>query len=680
MILVVAMSIGLLSGCGKVTAENADLRSYASTQEVLEYYAQAMNYDTIISRNVDGEDTGYVMNEVKDDTKKAELLKVYETTKNYLASNDYVANQDTIKYLDTSNYNYIRALLNDKALEATNGDLEVKQALGYYFITEQFKIKPSNIGSFKDTISLIGINGTFYKDYLDIDRTDNMYITNLVTKMNEYFTKEGLSYNAAFDGSALHITDSNSSTPIIDYSTTTIEEPEQEPVVTSQAEQSTPAQTPTTETPAVPETTEVQEHVVEVPEVVDNTITESEPSIASRTTGIDIKLINSVVGYGNNTAYIPDLSIIYNYPDSNGISGIGLYPSGALGLSEFGFDRSSLDGTCELTFVYKEDLAGRNEFSLVNIYSPYWEITTGFSSNNDNLIPEFLEKEFSVLIDRADRVIVNCDITGLASGSVFADVGMGVLQGYKSQYTNILRQISTVRRLISRDIKNNAYLLEVETFVQEGSKSADAYGSYKDKNYVVVQQINNDFIITDWMTMSHQMVVEPDIDPDASNLKRITALGLTGDVTDETKEQVIKLLNNLYTASTNRQLYDSYDDNGNIESYGMYDRFNSNVEMLSSSSKESINSKLRSLLVREGVATQASMYGTVTEWIGGTENQVELTTEELIVYEGKNLGTYLKCYYLVSCMEDTWVIDELQILEEESISGEAVNNTLSRLK
>ena len=65
--------------------------------------------------------------------------------------------------------------------------------------------------------------------------------------------------------------------------------------------------------------------------------------------------------------------------------------------------------------------------------------------------------------------------------------------------------------------------------------------------------------------------------------------------------------------------------------------------------------------------------------MGGHENQVEFTTEEVVNYEGKNEATYMEVYYLVSRMNGEWVIDERTVLNEETINGSEINNVMGRL-
>lgn len=64
-----------------------------------------------------------------------------------------------------------------------------------------------------------------------------------------------------------------------------------------------------------------------------------------------------------------------------------------------------------------------------------------------------------------------------------------------------------------------------------------------------------------------------------------------------------------------------------------------------------------------------------SEWISGTENQVEFTTKELIKYNnGNNGGMYIENYYLVSKYGTSWVIDDIitintQVLDSSEVSA-----------
>lgn len=699
--LAVVMMASTLTGCGKSIigrdAKSVPLEPELTQQEVLDYYAKQLDYDTVVSRNIKADINYYETSDVNDKAKLDIISGALGRAEGILSKNSYSLKGDNKKFLQEDLYKYVKATLNDKKL--TDGKIaSVKQALGYYFVDVDYSIGPAEIGEFTPKISLIGMNGAFkYSGFKNIDSIDKSYIAKAIKTLNEYYDTERLNYKASFNESTGEFIIKNLDNTSNDYTSTTIVDEDtgvetiDKPLAPGGGAtvENTANDTEQDATDIINDISEAIDGTGDTEEVVDNknnTNTEETTSkpitrtYTPRSPKIDLKQFNSIVGSGNNSSYIPDLYHIYITPsDESGISGIGLYPSGGLGLALFGFNRSELSGACTLRYVFKEDLVNPSELSCENIYPTYYEISSGFNANNDSIIPEFLDREFSTLIERADRAVINCDITGLMTGDIYTDIGMAVLTGYENQSSHLLKNMSTLRRIISRDTENNAYLVEIERYTQEGSKSADVYGSYKDQIYAVIEQHGSQFVITDWMIMNRQLVTEPDINPDAATAKRIVSLGLTDAVGDETKGYVTELLNNLYTASTYRVLNGPKEIDGKTIEKGMYDCFDSNVEMLSSSRKEELNSHIRSLLVKYGTKTTATMNGKVTEWLGGTDKQVEFTTEEVITYQGRTDGVYMTCYYLVSCMEDVWVIDDIQILSQDDLSGDGLASAVNRI-
>jgi hypothetical protein len=226
--------------------------------------------------------------------------------------------------------------------------------------------------------------------------------------------------------------------------------------------------------------------------------------------------------------------------------------------------------------------------------------------------------------------------------------------------------MSKVNRVVGRS--DHKYLVEVETLVNEGPKETDTVGTYVYKGYMVIQQENTEFHITDYVMTSMSMEKEPQIDMDNTILKRLAALNLTGEVSDEAKAGITDLLEDLYTGSTERKLQD------------MYKCFNTDTNLLSSTHREYLNSQLRGWLTKLGVDVPATYTGTVSQWIGGADDQAELFTTELIDYEGKNKGLYMQNYYLVSAYEDRWVIDEMKVIESKDVSGEELESIRNTIK
>jgi len=275
--------------------------------------------------------------------------------------------------------------------------------------------------------------------------------------------------------------------------------------------------------------------------------------------------------------------------------------------------------------------------------------------------------------------MVNNDIVALVAGSdsaglIYEDIGVGILRGDREKSTNINRYMSTIRQVVSRDTSNNSYLLDVETTVIEGPKDVDCYGTYKDRYYVVIQQQNDRFVITDSVRIARTVQNEPPINPDTNIQKKLIALNLAGPVDDTAKDSIRNLLGQLYTAGTNRITTGpktiTIGGNDVTIDKGIVDVFTSDVTVMSTDDKDYLISTMQNQLTKYGADVPSIYSGTVTEWIGGYENQVEFTTEEFIYYPAKNKGFYMQVYYLVSVNHDEWVIDERAVLDDHDVEEE----------
>jgi hypothetical protein len=250
-------------------------------------------------------------------------------------------------------------------------------------------------------------------------------------------------------------------------------------------------------------------------------------------------------------------------------------------------------------------------------------------------------------------------------GSLYMDMGVGVLRSYKEQSTGTQKYMSTIRQILGRDTANNAYLLELETTTIEGARDVDCYGTYKDRGYMVIQQQGNKFVIVDYLRVSRTMTSEPPINPDSTIEKRLVALNLAGEIPDDSKSDITDLMSSLYTAGTNRLLRGPKDITVNGQTVtiekGLYDCFQDDTDILDTETLEYDISKLKNALLKHGTEVNPV-------YSGGYDNQAEFTTEELISYAGREDTYYMQVYYLVSKLNDKWVIDERTVLDEEEVT------------
>lgn len=708
----------MLTGCGSTSYISSDVTSYPlvnglTLSEVRDYYAKSMDYDSVISRNVTVHETTYETKEVSG--AKAERLKtLVASAEDILKANEYNYTEENTKIVSEDVYNYVKWVIDNYSLTDKN-ILNMTGALGYYFVDVQYNINPKTPGSFNQMTPLIGLDGAFQTSPTQGYTINLGYMMTMTKKLNEYFAENRIYKAATFDALtgqfsvdegdpnvALKASSTISSSNTVSGMTNTDDGTADDTlfdaagnvidadgnIVYTADEYATLQEEKQGEQAALDIITSQN------PDAVDENGGMSYESVVSddRMISLDTELINKVAGISlQQKAFLPDLNLVYEKPEESGvISGYGIYAAGSNGLKVFGFDRSKLAGTITLRYVFKDADDGTDGIYGTNIYVTDEEVTTGFNVSSEQLsIPEFLETTFDEMIERSDRCMSNCDLSGLMDGKVYQDMGVATLRGYAELNTNILKYLSTIRQVVARDIDNKSYLLEVETTTQESAKSADAYGTYRDKYYVVLQQQGTDFKIVDSIRMSREMAKEPSINPDDAITKRLVALNLAGAVSDEAKTNATKLLSDLYTASSNRLLRARRDD-GSLITFtsngqeitlerGMYDCFQSDASMLSSDDLEYMQSQIRSQLDKYGYNVTPIMQGTVTQWIGGADNQVEFTTEELISYMGREDGHYMQVYYLVSNMNDSWVVDERKVIDERDVSGTDLTNIQSRL-
>lgn len=745
----VATQLVAMTGCGrKNNVAELPLMTATTKQQVLDYYADSLKYDAVVTRAADDEkhETKYEEHVVTDKDTLSKVTDAYKAAEQAMGNTTYNGSDAVSEDV----FNYIKAYLND--VQLSNGkvaDDGVTTALGYYFVDVKYDTAPTAYGTFNTSASLLGLSGAFTEDYLTgiVDKNTG-FLSAAVEAGNTYFLENQISKHITYDdtnlfqvldgspvgdsyfaGADTSVEDSETSEDGAEESeeTTDREVTDEEATDEEATDEETADDVETDEEATEEEQTDTDEDTesasLEDEEDTENNTESSEENELTADTedataeeendgiGIedataeaedaqanygngtdrqvkfDVSYIDSIVGSASDSATaMPELSLVYNIPSSSGtMSGVALYPCGIGGMKIFGYNRADLSGTITLRYVFKESDDGSGNIENINIYPKEMENNIPeFATESNVLIPEYLEQDFENMIERADRVIVDGNIGAMISDDIFTDIGYGVLRGYLMNSTDILKCMSVVRQVVARNIENKAYILEVESTVIEGAKSSNTQGTYRDKSYVVIQQFGDSFKITDWVRISRSMVDEPDIDSGNSTLKRLTALNLTGEVSDTTKEEASGLLNELYTASTNRYLYGPYDitlDDGSTKTYkrGMYDCFNDDTSLLRSDKKEELNSRLRSYLTAYGANVPCKYTGCIDEWIGGYKNQVEFTAEEIMVYGDMQAATYFRTYYLMSSINDVWYIDEMKVLDTEELDPSEIESEYSRI-
>lgn len=726
----------LLSGCGsKYIGEdvgNYPLVAFATEQEIMDYYAKSLDYDSVITRNVEVHETTYNMLPVSG-AKEEKLKKLVSETEAILSRESYEPAegeeaQDFTPLISHDCWVSVKHAIDNEKL--SDGQIQnIGGALGYYFVDITYKVSPSTPGSFNQFASMVPLNGAFVETAEGDYMVNPTYLQSTMNKMNEYFRETNQNKCAYFDNTlgTFEILDGvspwsvsteigkkdelaigkvdgapdlslDNPNGIMDNSESTSSEDgnigdtgeagEQgqgetgEQGGANESGEGQPSGDTTSEETGTG-TESVSETQISKTEEPQGLISYESITSDDRRVKFDTKLVNKVVGSSLSArALVPNLDYVYEIPEGQGLSGLGIYPQGDSGLKLFGYPRNELEGTITLRYVFKDDTEASGAILGTNIYVLEEEIMTGPDRADGAVkIPNFLEEQINILLERMDRVEANRDLAGMIDGSIYEDLGLVILNGFKDSGCNTLKHMSVLRQVLARDIQNNAYLIEYETTVIEGPKSNDAYATYRDKYYAVVQQQGDKLVISDKARVSRELIKEPSINPDSAIQKRIIALNLSGDVSEDAQEEIKTLMSELYTAGTNRVLRGPMEKDGGVTiEKGLYDCFNENPEMLSSLDLDYDISLLKNKLLQHGTDIQPMYTGVITEWIGGYENQVEFMAEELMTYKGFAEGYYMgQVYYLVSKMDDYWVIDERTVLDDSEIEGAQLEQVKERV-
>ena len=601
--------MGSLSGCGGTNLASIPLTSALTQKELSDYYTQSLNYKMDVEHSTGFDKVEYEFNDVSDDVATA-LTEATQRIESNLAAPVWNNNM----YVTEDMHQYVKALIDDKVLTRTDAPMEVKESQGHYFVTVTYAVSPQATGSMTDNIRHLGIHGALSEDaygYVKVSASFSQLVDQVLQVYNTGIGQpNGLLTQKMIDN-------------ILIERANNIEK--------------------------------------DVSGNENNSVQLTDINANLRTPRVDIELVNKLLGASvRQTAVMPALTTVYQPVGSSGtMSGYGIFPEGGFTMKNFGYDRSNMNGTMQLRYVFKKGLVDSSVLEFKNVYIVGYELDESQINKEPSVTPEFLQTNIEVALDRADRCLSNNDLAGLMNAKVFGDCGVAVLSGFTNQHS-YLQQISTkLTQVIGRDSnESNNYLISMITSKKLGAKGGEDYACYKLSGYAVVSQVGNDFVITDYVYTKCELTREPQINVDDTIMKRLASLVNSGAIPESDKQGIIELMNTLYTAGNERNLTD------------IRNCFNSDTALLPSTRKEYLVSQLCGWLVARGVDVPSTHTGFVCEWIGGTDEQAEFMTQELIDYSGLDTGMYIKNYYMVSRYGDNWVIDESKVVETKEVYGD----------
>lgn len=707
---VAVQSVISMAGCGdagEVRTSKLPTVGYSSSKDVRDYYKAQMNYDNVITRTSTVNYTKYEKHAVQEETAN-KILGIQQAVEKLLSSNTYDASSEGAKYMTEDAWAYFKSDLEDKELyDGVVGD--VTEADGFYFVDVTYKMRATNaIGQFTNYAPLVGINGAFIRDADGNDHVEPYYLASICTALNNYYIANEDPTRLSYDGTTFTVQTDGTTSGVMsvpdEYYDDFVNGPDDTADDTADGanagatDETVDAEAATDADAAADDTDEAVTDGEDAAESTEDTAAESEETVIhedwdglitdnsvsnmdGRENPIDISVINDLVGTSTRSrAYLPRLDLVYTPAESSAISGWAIYPQGTHDLTSYNASRDAVSGEVVVRYVFKQNLNNPEQidgynFYIVNVTNPGGGIE---NIGTTPVVPDFVTENLSKTIERWDRCVVNNDLPGMQSGGLLTDMGMGIDYAYKYSNGNILRRQSTLRKVLGHNTEDNTYLLDVETFTEEGSKFADTTGTYISRYYVTVKLVGQNFYITDYSLQSRELQRDFDITPDKSVQRRLTALNLSGEVADTTKQTIRDFMADYYLA-TNRLAGNDYEYTNNgvsVQKRGLYDIVENDQTMLDADDRRDLLETLVNYMQKNNGAQAYS--GAITEWVGGNDTQVELQTEEIWVW---NTGTaeYQTVYYLLSNMENKWVIDQRTVLSSQSIDT-GYDGYLSRIQ
>jgi hypothetical protein len=290
-------------------------------------------------------------------------------------------------------------------------------------------------------------------------------------------------------------------------------------------------------------------------------------------------------------------------------------------------------------------------------------------------LPTFITEQIEMAVDEFDRAVNDKNITALMDGDVIEDVGLGMHYAAYAKSSDIVTFTSNIRRVVAR--QDNKYLLEVERTVEDSPKDIGIVGQYRDTYFVVVRQEGSSFKYNDEAFVRRVLTSRPVADAENTTVRRLIALNMAGEV-DVNKAKDIKdtLLQSIASGISGAETVSSFDD---LTAF-----FNKDTNLLTEDRKSYIHSQLISQISAYGDGIHCDYTITPTEWISGSEQQVEFTTKEFFKYTNKNGkvlgGMVAEKYYLVSHYGDSWLIDDIITINSSLVDVDNIDAYENQVK
>lgn len=621
--LLVLVTLTGLTGCSAITYRNAEelqkipLVEPLTGKEVRDYYAKAIEVKDLELANKKKVKQTMELRVVQDD-EKVKLDTEISRIEKLLSQEKYPGDEA----LKRETFETMKTFMDDRVY--TRGEVIYTGAASENYIVDVvYTGVPKAEGNVKEDAKYLGIHGAFKLDELSASYVDRDFIVTMEKEVDRDKTLEGL-----INGNAIA-----------------------DEVANRDMKVDKPAESEVAKKPA-PNTN------------ADGTVDNA----------IDITTYNNSMGASiTQTAFMPAIDLVFKKsPNGSKLGGYGIYAQGTNGMGSFGINRKDTRAQMTVRYILERDFLDDSKVALHSMYVKDFKMNNipDIATMEKDIFPQFIMDKIIETVDRSDRVKSNRDITGLASGDVYYDLRNAILWGHKAN-NNVFTHISQVDNFLKRN--GNFYLAEVSTNVFSDIKNDKAgQAHFKDKYLVLIEQkqLEEKFVIVDWMRIGRETVVEPKLEFRNQKAQRYGEISLAGVVPEEVKPIVRGVLQDYYGMANEANWK------------GVKKFYNKDVEILSSTDRDDIFSTLSKWCGKFGFEDTVTwqIRSSVMDWVGGTDSQVELISHELITYEGTDYSQLIKNYYVLSKFENEWSIDDVRVIETTELYGEDTQKAIAEIE
>ena len=196
----------LVTGCSNFDYSKIQYQPFLTRQEVVDYYANQMSYDSIVKRTA-VRTNKREWNKVPEDIQDKLWQETTKVITTYQLNDGYEG--EMTRYV----HDNLKLTLDDLVLSAPDGGFSYTEAesRGYYFVTVYFTTQLNTQGSLKGEANYIGVNGAIIDGTSDgveeVPVLDTNFMNASLAKINEYRVKNHLEpypdYGSAFTNNAV---------------------------------------------------------------------------------------------------------------------------------------------------------------------------------------------------------------------------------------------------------------------------------------------------------------------------------------------------------------------------------------------------------------------------------------------------------------------------------------------